>query len=174
MRYLFAFICLVVLTGSAAADALSLQEVRKMFVAAATNKKLASELYQKLSENEGQLSVTQRGYYGLMEARMAEQSMNPWKRYSYFNNGKDRLESAIEASPENHELHFLRFVLQTQCPEFLGYTSNISNDKTMLLQALGKAELDAELESIIVTYLLSSTHCTEVDRARINQRKSQS
>ncbi|MGD1844653.1 MAG: hypothetical protein ACFB10_04590 [Salibacteraceae bacterium] len=174
MRFLLAMLCLVALWGSPAAQELSLPEVRNQFVAAATSESAATELYKRLEKSKSELSIILMGYYGVMEARMAEYSSNPWKRYSYFSDGKERLENSILQQPNNTELRFLRFVLQTQVPEFLGYNENINEDKKIMLGALGKSTLSSDLEATIVSYLLSSTHCTEADKAVIKRWKRQS
>lgn len=79
------------------------------------------------------------GYFGAVELGMARHVPNVFKKMSYFNDGKQKLEQAITEDPENIELRFLRLTIQTHLPAFLGYGQNKEDDKAFVLKYLHTA-----------------------------------
>lgn len=73
---------------------------------------------------------------------MARHHVNPFKKLGFFGDGKKLIESAISIEPENLELRFLRLTIQTNLPEFLGYSESKEKDKAFVLAGLEKVDND--------------------------------
>ena len=77
-------------------------------------------------------SSTAMGYYALATMLQAKRYPNPFTKLSYFNKGKKILEETIENNPDNVELRFLRFAVQTEVPGILLYFNEIEEDQGYL------------------------------------------
>ena len=108
------------------------------------------------------------GYKGVGTMIMAKHVFNPFKKISYFKDGKAMLEEAIEMEPSNIELRFLRFTAQTQAPGFLGYKQDIENDKYFLLNSIPNMESD--LIKQVQSFLLKSDYTTETERKQLKNK----
>lgn len=108
------------------------------------------------------------GYMGAIKATLAKHYINPWTKLSSFNEGRDLLEKAIKLDTQNVELFFLRYMIQTNAPRFLGYYQHISSDKQRLLSALPLIK-DKTLQSKIVQYLRENGSLTKSERAKLQE-----
>jgi hypothetical protein len=84
------------------------------------------------------------GYNGMAEVMMCNYVKNPFSKLSYFHEGTTMIDEALKREPDNVELHFLRFAVQSNAPVLLNYRKNIEADKKILLEYLRKNSSDAE------------------------------
>jgi hypothetical protein len=63
---------------------------------------------------------------------MAKHVINPFSKMSYFKKGKKYLESAVANAPNNLEVRFMRYTCQKEMPDFLGYNTNIAEDRKFI------------------------------------------
>lgn len=103
------------------------------------------------------------GYRGAITASKARFSNNPFKKYSYCKSGLAELNAAIEKTPNDVELRYLRLVIQSNVPSFLGMNDKISEDKSKIL-AVWHLEKDENLKKMIAAFLLKSDLCTESEK----------
>jgi hypothetical protein len=103
------------------------------------------------------------GYKACGTMMLANHGYNPFVKLSYFKEGKNALEDCISKDPENIELRYLRFAIQSNAPTFLNYTSSIEKDKVLLLSSLANLK-DVQLKQMIVSILLSSEHVTVAEK----------
>ena len=107
-------------------------------------------------------TATRNAYLGALTMKSAEHKFSPISKLSAFNQGKELLESAILSEPNNAEFRFIRLSIQENCPGILGYSSNISTDKTMLIKKY--ALLDSYVKKFILNYATSaSTNLSKTD-----------
>lgn len=115
-------------------------------------------------------SNLEKGYWGLIESMMAEHTYNPMKKLSYFNNGKSKLEGAIEADSKSVELRYLRLGMQVNIPSFLGYKDNIEEDKIWILNHLNDQKNQiGTLYLKIIEFLLQSDICTQSEKETLEK-----
>lgn len=107
--------------------------IRAKFFAAGGSKEKVDVLYNSISAEDAKNNPVLQGYKGTALTMMADHIGNPFEKLSKFNEGKAMLEEAIKRSPRNFELLFLRFSVQSNCPGFLNYASDIAGDKSFLL-----------------------------------------
>ena len=96
---------------------------------------------------------TSSGYYALAVMMQAKLYGNPFTKLSYFNQGKKILEASILKDPQNVELRFLRFAVQTEIPSILLYFTEIDEDQSILDEYL-KSNNDALCSRIQAYYKL--------------------
>lgn len=128
-----------------------LSRVRTLFLSAAQSEDKVNELL-KLTENAPKEDVVMRGYQGAARTLLAKYSINPVTKINHFKKGKNILESALSASPNNIELRYLRLTIQENVPRMLGYSDMIDKDRAFLREKLpGLA--DKQLAKMISDYL---------------------
>jgi len=96
--------------------------------------------FLELMEEHKDENPTAMGYYALATMLQAKRFSNPFTKLSYFNKGKKILEATIAANPENAELRFLRFAVQSEVPAILLYFSEIEEDQEVLDNHLEQEE----------------------------------
>lgn len=129
--------------------------LRKLYYEASDKKDSAKKfiwVMENLDVKSNPLLLCYKGMAHLIQAKF---SYNPYTKLSLFNKGKDMLEKAIVADPQNVEIRFMRFCVQTNAPFFLGYSNNIDSDKLVIMK--GWATLsDLDLKEKIKKYMLTS------------------
>jgi len=130
-----------------------------------TSKENTETLYLQLST---QKSVDQihSGYYGAVIALKAKYNSNPIKKYNYCKEGLNLLSSAIDKSPLDIELRYLRLIIQTNIPSFLGMNTNVEEDKITILSRI-ENEKDLPLKTLVSQFLLKSDICTENEKKKL-------
>lgn len=146
----------------------TLSELRTSLEKVKDNEDYAFDIYGRL-ESRGNHTTIFSGYYGIIEATLAEHSFNPIKKLSYFNNGKDRLEKAIANDNLNVELRYLRLIIQLNVPDLLGYSDDIEIDKNhIILNIENQKESLGQSFSSIIEFLLNLDSCTESQKKKLN------
>ncbi len=92
------------------------------------------------------------GFMAIGQFFMAKHAFSPFKKMSYFNEGKKNLDNAIIKDPKNAEIRLLRLITQEKAPKLLGYSQNISEDKRVITSEYTKIE-DEALKLYIKNYL---------------------
>jgi len=99
------------------------------------------------SEDQSRLYILQleaytdpvsRAYCGALNASMARHVFFPVKKWNYFVEGREQLELAVKESPASVEIRFLRLVIQSKAPSWLGYTSDVKEDLEFILARMEK------------------------------------
>lgn len=163
----FILIFLMLMANSEINQQSDLSVVRGLYQNAAEQETAAKKLLEITREDKTQRPVL-LGYNGAGHMMMAKHVINPFSKMSHFNKGKNIYTSAIAAAPQNLELRFLRFSVQAEAPGFLGYKQNIEEDKELLLKGVGEIE-DAQLQKMIIEYLLKSKEISSAEKEKIKQ-----
>lgn len=145
-----------------------LTELRALYYQSATDKAAASKLQEMLSKVDDKSSELLICYKGVAEMMQAKYTLSPISKYRRFIKGKEFIESAVALDPENMEIRFLRFTIQTNLPSFLGYNDQITADKKILIKNLDQID-DQPLKQLVTNYLFTSKHMTEKERNHIKK-----
>ena len=167
MKYLFSLLGLLLALTVYSQDIPKENQVRRAFLTYPDNEGIIANLYKKLSDHDLSQRSTLLGYQGAAQARLAEFAVNPYTKLNKFTEGRKTLEQAIQMDPENYELRYLRFLIQTNCPAMLGYSSDIPADKELIMNRLANTEKDTLLWNNMTAYLLKTNHCTPDEKDRI-------
>ena len=142
---------------------LSPQHLRSLYYQASKNSSDADKFYD-LVKDAGTQSPLLLGYKGMAEFMKCYHSYNPVSKLNYFYKGKQDLDHAITLTPNNVELRYLRFTVQTNLPPFLNYRSEITSDKDFLIHHIGSTHTDTELRSMICEYMIKCDFCSNEEK----------
>lgn len=144
----------------------TLMQVRDVFEKASPEKESCKRLLVMLEPYNENNNPTFFGYKAVGTMLMAKHTFNPFKKLSYFKEGRGMLDDAVNADPSNAELRFLRFVSQTEAPAFLNYRGAVEDDKDFLIRSLPKLN-DPRMAKEIGKFLSSSDFVSEEEKAKI-------
>jgi len=128
-----------------------IQEIRQLYVKAVEDKAVVELLLEKFEKLES--SDLKLGYTGAVKMLMAKHVFSPFKKLSYFNEGKKMLDQSIINNPNNPELRYLRYGIQKHTPRFLNYNKNLEEDKKFLESPEQLVNADSDLLIRIVELL---------------------
>ena len=166
MRAAVFFFLLLFATKSYSAEP-ELREVKSLFETAVHSKASADRLLKILSVIGPSSPPLLICYKGAAEMMRCKYGLNPIHKFSRFKKGKSLIEEAVKKEPDNLEIRFLRFAIQTNIPGFLNYNDDISKDKQFLLANL-KTTKDKKLKENILKYLSTSKYCTAEEKKGLN------
>nr|WP_197718682.1 hypothetical protein [Pedobacter schmidteae] len=100
--------------------------IRVSYTKALSDKKLCKAMIEELDTKNG--NNVYLAYLGAFKAIWAGHAINPIAKLNTFNKGKQHIEAAVKADPDNVEIRFIRLSIQKNCPSFLGYSNQIEQD----------------------------------------------
>jgi len=109
---------------------LELEAIRNSYLLAPTDKKLCKEMITELNGSRDPVCLAYRGAF---KAIWAKHIFNPIGKLETFNQGKTDIEKAVSQDPDNIEIRLIRLSVQSNAPRILGYSSNIEEDKKLLM-----------------------------------------
>lgn len=157
----------LILPALLSAQALTVEELREHYYQAVDDADAAQQFYDLLADVDDSTRPILSGYKGMANLLMANHVFSPFDKFKYFVQGRNLLEKSIQRAPENLELRFLRFGVQTNAPVFLGYHGKIHEDKAFILSALKRQQVDDDLRTRVVEYMLQTQHCTITEKREI-------
>jgi hypothetical protein len=113
----------------------------------------------------------QCGYKGVAIASYAELADGVSAKFSYFEQGKNLLEKAIKASPNNPELRFLRFSVQDNVPWIVNYSDQLEEDAALVMQAIRQKKVNSKdaFWSKAIRFLLNSDEISSSEKKELKQ-----
>jgi hypothetical protein len=148
--------------------------VRAKFFAANGSKEKVDALFNSITDAQANQDPVLKGYKGTALTMMADYIGNPFEKLSKFNSGKALLEEAIQQSPRNFDLRFLRFSVQSNCPGFLNYAANLAGDKSFLLtewSGIATKINDPIFLKNVKQFLLQSKQLDEKEKQKLKAQK---
>jgi hypothetical protein len=121
-------------------------EIRKSFFKMDADTCAAFRLFETIQKLDYQDSPLLLAYAGATEAASAPCIKGAFKKLEYFSRGKKNLENAVQTSPKNTEIRFLRFATQANIPSFIEY-NNLDEDKPIILKQLPVLLADEKLNT---------------------------
>lgn len=125
---------LIFLSNFLTAQQMDVNHLRQNYKSATENKAVCNELLRKLDSQSN--SGINLAYYGALQSVWAKHVNNPIEKLRTFRKGKKNIEMAIKQKPDNLEIRFLRYSVQKGSPGFLGYKSNMDDDRNFLQKNL--------------------------------------
>ena len=141
--------------------------IRDLFYRASKSPASADSLFEKY-KNSGDKDAFNLAYKAMSQLMICFHSYNPYTKLKYFIRGKETLEAAIKADPKNIEFRFLRLCTQLNTPSFLGYSSNIEEDKLAIFNGV-KTARDQDLLVRISNYTTTAKRLTAEEKFKVRQ-----
>ena len=134
MRKIITFILFFSLTGTfAGAKSVADKFERSVFYAAMKTGDLNAVNNQiemvKAADINGK-----EGFEGALLMKKAGLLKRPKERLRFFKEGRIKLETALQASDDNTELHFLRLLIEEHAPKIVKYHSDLDKDKAAVIK----------------------------------------
>jgi hypothetical protein len=178
MKACYLFFLLTILFAANSFSAYSQQtdvlEVRKAMLRAIKSPKVTDSLYTELAKiNKKQPLIL--GYFGSLQALKAKDSWNPYKKVKMLTSSHKTMEQAVNASPNDMEIRFLRFSIEFYLPGFLGLSKDMANDKNMVLQQLKQkhyGSADKDYVKNIIKFMIDSKQCTAQEVAFLHEQSA--
>ena len=147
----------------------SVEEVRKQFPEISTEEQ-ADAFIEELKNDD---SAEAKGYTAAMVFMKSRFVTFPFTKLKYFKKGKTILDETIIESPSNIEIRYIRFLMQKQIPDFLGYNDNIKEDFNVIVDGIKMSNLQSEMKSEIVKNMLLTKELTKEEKTTLNQLLSE-
>lgn len=160
------YFILLVVSGLLPGKCPTVQETRLLYKQAAVNKTACNDLISCIQSCSPAHDPVLTGYQAAATMMMAQYVINPFSKLSWFRKGRKLLDNTLARHPQNIELRFLRFTIQTNAPGMLGYKDEIASDKSFLLNAVGGIS-DAALQQSICDYLQQSKLLSEGEKKQL-------
>jgi hypothetical protein len=91
-----------------------------------------------------------RAYKAALYMRRAEYLSGSLNKLESFKKGRDLLDNVISSTPKNVEFRFLRLMVQEAAPWFLGYSGEIEEDASLIIDELPYQHW--KLQTVILEY----------------------
>ena len=131
----------------------NLDEFRNLIKSAEKSEQAAKTLIEKSTvAHKNTNEPIFRGFLAVGNFFMAKHVFSPFKKMSYFNEGKKIMDNAVKNDPKNPEIRLMRLITQEKAPKILGYSKNIADDKKVILDEYQNIQ-DSELKLYIKNYL---------------------
>lgn len=109
----------------------SKEQLRELYWRATDDAAIKSFYQQAMAEPLSDAVVL--AYQGVATAMQAQVADGISEKIRYFSEGKEKIAEAVRLDPNNPEIRFLRFSVQSEVPAILGYRDHISEDFEMML-----------------------------------------
>ena len=97
-----------------------------------------------------------------------------FNKLTYVQNAAKTFEQAVGLDPQNPEIRFLRFSVESNLPAFLGLSKHVDEDKERLLSAALShpgSGLDVEAFRTVRDFLVERGHVSDDEAQRLSKIK---
>ncbi|MBO2007862.1 hypothetical protein J4E00_02285 [Siccationidurans soli] len=144
--------------------------LRRHYELAAADKAAGEKFYKLLADYKERDALV-LGYKAASEAiRARDASM--LNKLTYVQDAARTFEQAVSLAPQNPEIRFLRFSVESNLPAFLGLSKHVDEDKEMLLNAALShpgSGLDTEAFRTVRSFLVGRGHVSDSDAQRLSK-----
>ena len=155
MRVVFVFIIFLSIF-SMNAQCSDLNILREEYILTQNNLESCIKL-NNLSKNcNSELEPVKYSYNILSNIMKCNFTLNPLTKYKLFKNSTQKLDSMILLNPQYTEIRFMRYLVQINCPKFLGYYTHIDEDYNFIMSNI-KSE-NEDLQNFIYTIINNINH----------------
>lgn len=148
----------LMISSHISAQELNLLKIRKEYSSAVKSEDICENNLNLLRSKAK--ATTEKGYLAVYEMVYAKHMGNPFKKLGQFNKGKNLLESLIVQEPNNVELRFIRWSVQTHAPSILNYSADILEDKKFMINHLYSLQ-NRDVKEIIYQYIKGANSFSE-------------
>lgn len=159
---LLAFVIFAASFLTAKGETNSTKTLRKLFHAAVLDDQLIPEFTSYVAGIDHP-SPLELAYQAAGEALKAQEEWNPVEKLLYLKRFQKKMRKAISQGTDEIEIRFLRFGIEYHIPSILGFSSNLREDKTMIIDSVAQIdrfEIDQYFTAYILTLLSDSGLCT--------------
>jgi len=127
------------------------------------------EANEFINELEVDNSSEAKGYLAAMILMKSRFVKGPFSKFKYFKQGKKQLDQNISENLSIVEIRYIRFLMQKQIPDFLGYNKNIEEDFKIISNNLLVSNLNKSFKIRMLKTMLLVDNLSDVEKSKINQ-----
>lgn len=127
-------------------DCNNMQEFKTQFHQIKTEEDLENFIEKAQTANCNELEP----YLASAIMQTAEHAFLPTKKLKKFKQGKKMLEVFIETNPTNIEARYIRALVQSEIPRFLGYHNEIESDIEFVKLKIDASDIPKEYKKLIL------------------------
>ena len=142
-----------------------LENVRNQF----PNIESLEQVNKYISILKDDISPEAIGYTAAMILMKSRYVKGPFSKFKYFKQGKKLLDQDISENPTSIEVRYIRFSMQKQIPDFLGYNKNIKEDFNIIFDKLLTSNLNKSFKVKMLNNMLLVDNLTETENYKIHQ-----
>ena len=146
--------------------------LRRHYELAAADKAAGEKFYQLLAAYQDRDALV-LGYKAASEAIRARDASR-FNKLTYVQDAARTFDQAVGLAPDNPEIRFLRFSVESNLPAFLGLSKHVDEDKELLLIAAlshPKSGLDPEAFRTVRDFLVGRGHASDEQAQRLSKVK---
>ncbi|RYE27740.1 MAG: hypothetical protein EOP42_18805 [Sphingobacteriaceae bacterium] len=151
---------------------LDISRIRKDMLRAINSSKVTDSLYNNLQTINKKPALVV-AYFGALEALKAKNSWNPYNKIKYLNLSGKTVQQAVNSNPEDMEIRFVRFSIQSNLPHFLGLAKDLDADKNQILHQLKQknyGSADTLFVQNIIKFMIDSKQCSPQEITFLHQQ----
>lgn len=153
------FLLLFLISTGIFSQSLNREDMRALFIQATEHKPALDSLLGKLEAIEKK-SPTEECYQGICTGLCCQYDDGNWAKLKHVMKSKNLLNSAVDRSPKDPELRFMRFMLEHFLPSFLGLNKHISDDLAVIFSNPTFIDGNPDLKKKAIEFLLWTKRCT--------------
>ena len=119
-----------------------LTKLRETYILSQNEIKSCKELHNLSKNCNPKLEPVEFSYNIISHLMECNFIFNPFVKYTTFTESTQQLDSMIYLNPQYTEIRFLRYLVQLNCPRFLGYRTNLENDYKFIMSSINSADED--------------------------------
>jgi hypothetical protein len=127
--------------------------LRQLFAVASIDQKSNEELLERTKSATLKSDPLTYAYHAGALMAMANHVFWPGTKLSYFDQGKAKLEKAVNFALKNVEVRFIRYCIQKEVPAMLGYYGNVNADKQFILANINTTNWSSEYKQEVKDFL---------------------
>lgn len=151
--------------------ALNIDEIRKTFQFAVESSTITDKLSADLKKITKPDPLT-LAYIASVEALKAKHSWNPFSKNEYMKSFEKKMNDAVNRMPDNMEIRYLRYNIQFNVPSYLGFSSNLEEDRKRIIDLfLNKkfASTNKKLITEVYTFLVQSKSVSSDEKLKMEK-----
>ena len=141
MRIYFVIIFLFSILSSNA-QCSDLTKLRETYILSQNEIKSCKELHNLSKNCNPKLEPVEFSYNIISHLMECNFILNPLIKYKIFKESTQQLDGMIHLNPQHTEIRFLRYLVQLNCPRFLGYHTNLENDYKFIMSKINSEDED--------------------------------
>ena len=110
-----------------------------------------------------------KGYIAAMNFMKSRFVSFPFTKLKYFKIGKKQLDEVIDNNPANIEMRYIRYLMQKEIPQFLGYHENINEDFKLILNGIESSDLERSFKIKMLGNMLMVSNLTSEEENELTK-----
>ena len=136
--------------------------IRQAYQKAKESRRATDHLAALLKEEEAQALTW--AYEGAVEALKAKFEWMPFNRLAYLAKAQELFKKAVQADPEDLEIRFLRYSIQSSLPSLLMQSYHLKEDRQKIIEQLPESTLNPAFLQAIAAFVRDSGDCSKAEK----------